>query len=962
MLNHKVLTRQDIGDVANYYGDGADDYYAKEGESQVWQGKGAEILGLTGTVDRERFRDLLAGRITPNGESVRTSTRDDSKTRIGIDLTFSAPKSVSIVALVGGDAAMIAAHDIAVQRALEHAEAFAQARIKEGGKSRIEMTGNLIVAKFRHETTRAQDPDLHTHAVVMNLTRRADGQWRALRNDEIVKMTRYLGAIYRAELARELEGHGHQLRHGRDGTFDLAAISRDQVLAFSRRSAEIEAHLASRGLTAETASAAERQMATMKTRSKKDANLDRAGLHQQWRDRAAELGISFDRSANDPSAASASSDQPQHSTATALDALADAEAAKRAVRFAINHLTEREAVISKSTLTDMALKHDLGRTNVTAIHAAVADAVATGRLVEEVPLYHGVGAAPHTAQTEADWVSRLIGSGETPATALERFQAALAAGGLIRREPRYTTSIAIARERQVLAIEQAGRGGVNPIMSREAAARYFAKQSLNAGQQAAATLILSTNNRVVGIEGYAGTGKSHMLDKAKTRIMAEGFARAGYDFQALAPYGTQKQALRELGVNARTVAAFLKATDKKITDRTVLVVDEAAVIPARQMAALLSAAEKAGARVALVFDRAQTQAIEAGRPVDQLVRNGMETTHMTEIQRQRDPQLKEAVELAARGKTRASLARIPSVTEVTHDQERRAAVAKAYLNLAPQEREKTLIVSGTNEARREINAYVRDGLGLAGKGKDYNLLIRHDTTQEQRRYARNYEVGDTIQPENDYAKFGLKRGELYKVVETGPANNLTVEGAAGQRHTFAPYNTKLSVYRTVREELAPGDLVKITRNDAQLDVANGDRFRVSSLNSREINLTNGKRNITLPADKPVHLDHAYTTTTHSSQSLTEDRTILDLDTKTRTTSKSTFYVGISRARHETHIFTDSHERLPAAIRRHTQKTAALDLARDRRPPDELDIERAAQARQRDLARDVRSRVAALGRG
>src|SRR5690606_23378350 len=168
MLTHKVLTRQDIGDVAAYYGDGADDYYAKEGEASAWQGNGAAELGLSGEVDDKRFRQLLAGNIGDGQRILRMSNREGTKDRIGIDLTFSAPKSVSLQALVAGDAEIIKAHDRAVERALALAEARAQARHKIDGKTRIETTGNLVIGKFRHETSRERDPQLHTHAVILN--------------------------------------------------------------------------------------------------------------------------------------------------------------------------------------------------------------------------------------------------------------------------------------------------------------------------------------------------------------------------------------------------------------------------------------------------------------------------------------------------------------------------------------------------------------------------------------------------------------------------------------------------------------------------------------------------------------------------------------------------------------------------------------------------------------------------
>ncbi|HTP28454.1 MAG TPA: MobF family relaxase, partial [Anaeromyxobacteraceae bacterium] len=189
MLTHQLITRSNVGEVVHYYEDGVDDYYSKRGDAALWQGRGAVALGLAGPVQTSRFHDLLAGLVDPSAPPSRSSTRNDSRHRIALDLTFSAPKSVSMQALIPGDARIVAAHDLAVERALVLAEERAQARHKVNGKSRLEETQNLVVAKFRHETSRAQDPQLHTHAVVMNLTQRKDGSWRALKNDEIVKAT-----------------------------------------------------------------------------------------------------------------------------------------------------------------------------------------------------------------------------------------------------------------------------------------------------------------------------------------------------------------------------------------------------------------------------------------------------------------------------------------------------------------------------------------------------------------------------------------------------------------------------------------------------------------------------------------------------------------------------------------------------------------------------------------------------
>jgi conjugative relaxase-like TrwC/TraI family protein len=921
MLSHKILTRKDIGRTANYYEDGADDYYAKEGDVCEWQGKGAEILGLHGLVDSKEFRELLAGKI--DGKSARAATRNDSKERIGIDFTFSAPKSVSMQSLIAGDPDIIKAHDKAVQYAIELAEARAQARRKINGKSQVEATGNLIVAKFRHETSREQDPQLHTHCVIMNLTRRKDGQWRALKNDEIIKMTKYLGAVYRAELAAELNKLGYQLRHERDGFFELAHISREQLEEFSLRSAQIEKKLAEDGLTRETASQSQKQQATLKTRARK-VSVERESLFNAWCDKAKSLSIDFNHKnyayQNDPHQKSVSDILPEY---------AASEAAKRSLRFAVNHLTERQAVIEERVLIDTAMKHAVGSARLSDIEQEIKTRVEEGYLIKEDPLYLPADEIRSQSQkpgkTRNAWIAELIEKNIDKQKARERVDAAIDNGGLLPLETRYTTQTALDREKAILKIEREGRDTLTPIMTSDIAKEYFASTNLNEGQRRSAELILTTQNRVVGVQGFAGTGKSHMLKTAKSAVEEQ-----GYNMRALAPYGSQVKALRDLNVESNTLASFLHAKDKKIDEKTVLVIDEAGVVPARLMEQTLKLAEKHGARVILLGDTAQTKAIEAGRPFDQLQSAGMQTAHMSEIQRQeKNSQLKKAVELAAEGDTYSSLQRITSISEIKEDIDRYATIARDYVQLPNIDRDRTLIVSGTNDARREINGMVRSGLGMAGCGTEFDTLIRRDTTQAERRFSKHYRIGDIIQPEKDYVKSGLARGQLYKVKETGPGNRLTVLSESGEKITFNPMNyKKISVYQKERSEFSIGDHVRITRNDAALDLANGDRMKVAALEEGNIVLTDGKRNVTLPTEKPLHVDHAYATTVHSTQGLTDDRVLIDVETSSLTASKDVYYVAISRARKEARIYTNNVGGLPDAIARESIKLSAFDLVRE----------------------------------
>ena len=208
MLSDKVLVRQDIRRAASYYEDGADDYYAKDGAAKAGQGRRRGSAG-PGRRDRlARFKTLLAGQVAPEVRRRRGSTRHDARDRIGIDLTFSAPKSVSLQALVGGDARVIAAHDRAVSAPSRRPRTARSPGARWPARRRVERSGNLIVAKFRHETSRERDPQLHTHALVLNLTQRRDGAWRALKNDEILKSAAHPGRGLSRRAGRRAAGAG----------------------------------------------------------------------------------------------------------------------------------------------------------------------------------------------------------------------------------------------------------------------------------------------------------------------------------------------------------------------------------------------------------------------------------------------------------------------------------------------------------------------------------------------------------------------------------------------------------------------------------------------------------------------------------------------------------------------------------------------------------------------------------
>nr|WP_289812477.1 MobF family relaxase [Escherichia coli] len=175
------------GSAGNYYTD-KDNYYVLGSMGERWAGQGAEQLGLQGSVDKDVFTRLLEGRL-PDGADLSRMQDGRNRHRPGYDLTFSAPKSVSMMAMLGGDKRLIEAHNQAVDFAVRQVEALASTRVMTDGQSETVLTGNLVMALFNHDTSRDQEPQLHTHAVVANVTQHNRQGWTDAINNAVQKGT-----------------------------------------------------------------------------------------------------------------------------------------------------------------------------------------------------------------------------------------------------------------------------------------------------------------------------------------------------------------------------------------------------------------------------------------------------------------------------------------------------------------------------------------------------------------------------------------------------------------------------------------------------------------------------------------------------------------------------------------------------------------------------------------------------
>lgn len=1039
MLSFKVITS--AGRAAHYF-ENTDDYYTKDGPKGQWEGKGSAALGLKGGVDSKQFKKLLEGYL-PNGERVRKAAPKkqgngkESKARLGIDFTFSAPKSVSMAALITGDKQLIRAHDEAVKAAVAMLEGKAVARQKVKGMSFRQHTGNLIVATFRHELSRAKDPQLHTHAVTMNLTQREDGQWVALTNDEMLKSVKTVGAYYRAALAERLTAMGYDIRTTRNG-FELAEVSDQAIKLFSKRSKQIEDTLEKFFKTRKTASVALKQHVTMLTRPVK-TDTDRAELVKEWTDLLAQANIKLkqpefadipmpepgsnrpgpqprsDDRAPDPDGRAPDPSKPDQAdrhdagrsgpgatgdavpqsaehpgpaprrgvvfdgrpeggslderapgprTGESDDAplelgraapmagphlpLTDQEKARKAVDYAIEHLMERQGIFTQGEMLERAYNNALGAFD--AIDAEIKNALKDGRLIAELPLYQSAKSFEREQivketvfqadkfreddddlkkLTRSTWVALTMAKTGKPQLEVEALvDRSILNGRLVQAEERYTTGEMLGAERQILRMEEEGRGKVAPIKLPEEIKAMFEGTTLNAGQQDAAALILSTKDQIVGIQGYAGVGKSHMLSEAVEAIKLEAMKKAqgeGYQVIGLAPYASQNAALAELGMKSQTLASFLMrpADQEQLGQKAIVFLDEASVVPANQMRDLITLIVEKEARLVLIGDRKQTQAVEAGKPFEQLQDNGMSVAHITEILRQQTPELKSAVVSAANGRIAEATRQLESRTvEIDDPDNRHQRIANDYTALPKHEREQTLLVAGTNDARRSINDRVRTGLGLH-EGAEVETLNTVDMSRAEKKVASHYSPTQVLIFEGQKPA-GLERATPYVVLSIDhKANMLTLRSPIGEIHQVDPAKHRaISVYSQEVVPLVPGDLIRITRNNNNIGLKNGDRLKVAAVDDGKVTLANG---IELPRSERLHLQYGYATTVHSAQGLTANRVMIDADTASLTSNRAVFYVAISRPRHFLKIYTDDKSKLGSVMSREPKKYAALEL-------------------------------------
>lgn len=909
-----VCTVRAIGDVA---GTVAYFYYTeKEYElNKSWQGKIADELGFR-EIKKVDFENALSGIIKLDGKEHRLGreTKEGREHHSGWDLTFSAPKTVSIMALVAKDERVTTAHEQAVAKALNHIEAnYMISRVQKDGELKYERTDNALIAKYTHITSRltkgsekeVPDPNLHTHCLIQNLTKCSDGKLRSIVSRHFYDNQMNFGELYRMELGRSLQKLGYNLEEKMDKgwyNFRIQGISQELEDYFSERRKTIEEIANIRGVSG----AKELQKISLESRDYKKGE-EREKCEKHWWHAEGSRGLEK----NIPSGEST------------LGMVLDKEIEKQ-VKAGITSKSEKESCWKLEDLRMFAVRH---------AKCSLEDA---NRIIDKFT-------------NERKLVIREV-----------------------EGEKICTTRNIIKMEKDTVRIMQEGIGATKPILSKLKLEQYDLSR-FSEGAKDAIRLALNTSDKVVGIQGTAGTGKTTTLNEIK-KIAEEN----GYGVIGLACYGDAVRTLSaDLGqkcstldsvltlhrgvIEGRGTAEGIKNMSKPF-ERKIVVLDEASQASSKQMYGLMRLQERLNFRVVLTGDRKQKGAVALGDPFKYLQDHGMNTAVMDKIIRQKDNEvLMKAVEHAesavdkqaseAKDFIKNSLQYVgeKNIVDITKEEQRKNKynenvqvdlsnkniaqyVYEAWQKNMAEGKKDTLVVVTSNNLRQEVNALIRQNfIDKGARSIDIESLHSKGMSRVEKSKISLYSEGDVLKFNKDFPDFKIKKG-IYLSVNKVDGDNLILKSKGGSEYKFNPSVVEnraegaLEVYEKQSINLTSGDKIRWTAMDKEIkQIEKGAEATIENIgwfNATIKSATGAMYKVNLNSDALKHVDYAYSLTADAAQGRTVNHVIGAMKATEKYLKLSTqrmFYVVLSRARHSAKLVVTD---LSKFVDRIAEKTGA----------------------------------------
>ncbi|MEM6504043.1 MAG: MobF family relaxase [Planctomycetota bacterium] len=855
----------------------AGDYYLPREGRGLWIGKGAHHLGLKGAIEKEHFDRLCENRHPYTGE--RLTLRTKPGRRIGLDVSFSVPKSVSVVWMALNDARLIDAMEDAAAAALHRMERQVASRVRRQGANHSSVTANWIAGMFTHHTARPSsssqvpDPQLHLHAFVFNATNcPIEDRWKAIDPGKFHRDAPYYQAIFHSELAKRVRELGYPIERTGHAGWEIAVVDRPTIEIFSSRSKQIEALARRLGITDNHAKG--RLGAT--SRLAKENAIDFEELRDAWLSILPEEAIQQIR---------------DHGHLEGCSPMTP----RQAVDFALEHGFERSSVLSGRRVVAETLKLAAG-------HVTVDEA--------EMALRNTPDLWTDTDDEGGWWV---------------------------------TTPQEYDREMALVRFAKNGRGRYAWLGEPMRVIHPRDGVKLNENQEAAVRSIWSSTNRVELLLGVAGTGKTTLMREAIAGLEAAGRKVMVLAPSAEASRGVLRNEGFELADTVAMFLKnrnLQTSIDPKVTGDTrdpVIWVDEASLLSVKQMQALFRVAVRLDARVVLSGDPLQHQSVEAGDSLRLLQNhaylNPIRTSH---ILRQKGV-YREAVEHLSKGQVGRGfekLDRMGAVIEIPQNIAH-SRIAQEYVKAVKQGKS-VLVVSPTHSEGGKVTRRIRQALVEAGLVKPKGRVVEYhrDTqwTTSQKRQPENYEPGMVIRAHAKLAS-GLKARGSYRVVAQEGGQVLVLN----ERKRFAGLQPlpldqahRFSVHRSEAIPLAKGDWVRCNGNIKDRRgraINNGSLLKVAGVNRRSLVLKpeGGGKTLRVPVDSGA-FTHGYALTSHASQGRTVDRVLIAQSAESApAASLEQLYVSVSRGREKVMLFTDDRQKLMQSVERSVARTSAIEL-------------------------------------
>ncbi|EBV3279288.1 conjugal transfer nickase/helicase TraI [Salmonella enterica subsp. enterica serovar Wangata] len=921
------------GSAAGYYSD-RDNYYVLGSLEERWAGKGAEQLGLQGAVDKEVFTRVLEGRL-PDGADLSRQQDGGNKHRPGYDLTFSAPKSVSLMAMLAGDKRLTEAHNQAVDIAVRQVEALASTRVMTDGQSETVLTGNLVMALFNHDTSRDQEPQLHTHAVVANVTLH-DGEWKTLSSDKVGK-TGFIenvyanqiafGKIYRAVLKEKVEALGYETEVvGKHGMWEMPGVP---VEAFSSRSQTI------REAVGDDASLKSRDVAALDTRKSKQ-HVDPEVKMAEWMQTLKDTGF-------DISAYREAADRRAEIQAAQPVPSQEQPDIQQALHLAIPVVESKKLAFSQVEL-------------LTEAKSFAAEGTGFAELGREIDAQIKRGDLLHVDVAKGHGTDLLISRASYDA------------------------------EKSILHHILEGKEAVTPLMERVPGELM---ETLTSGQRAATRMILETKDRFTVVQGYAGVGKTtqfRAVMSAVNLLPEDERPRV----VGLGPTHRAVGEMRSAGVEAQTLASFLHDTQLQQRSgetpdfsNTLFLLDESSMVGNTDMARAYALIAAGGGRAVASGDTDQLQAIAPGQPFRlQQARSAADVAIMKEIVRQ-TPELRDAVyslinrdvNKALSGLENVKPVQVPrlkgawapenSVTEFSRLQERELAkaaqeaekkgeafpdvpvtlheaIVRDYTGRTPEAREQTLIVTHLNEDRRVLNSMIQDALAKPGEQQvSVPVLTTANIRDGELRRLSTWEAhpGALALVDNVYHRIASISKEDVLI---------TLEDKAGNTRLISPREAAaggVTLYNPETIRVGAGDRMRFTKSDRERGYVANSVWTVTAVSGDSVTLSDGKQTrVVRPGQDRAeqHIDLAYAITAHGAQGASETFAIALEGTEGGRKQMAGFesaYVALSRMKQHVQVYTDDRQGWVKAINSAEQKGTAHDVLEPKSEREMMNAER-----------------------